>query len=112
MTSDKKRQKTEAKLAKKQAKAELKREQAGASSPDAPASPSPAVRYAESVRGILYVVMGASLVGALILGQRGVIVSLDDLVDSLFAARTGKVLLTLIAIALLIYGLKHLRLVR
>ncbi len=57
-------------------------------------------------------VLGASLVVALILGQKGAIISLDDIVNSLFAAWTGKVILALIALALLIYGLKHLRVVR
>ncbi len=74
--------------------------------------PSPAVRFADWVRGILYVVLGASLVVALILGQKGAIISLDDIVNSLFAAWTGKIILALIALALVIYGLKHLRVVR
>jgi hypothetical protein len=125
---EKKRLKAEAKRAKKSAKAELKaagraRQAAGSMTPqqEAPSpaqhqasdpGPSPAVRYAESVRGILYLVVGASLVVALILGQRGVILSLDDIIDSLFAAVAGKAVLALIGLALLIYGLKHLRLVR
>jgi hypothetical protein len=53
---EKKRLKAAAKLEKKRAKAALK---AGASpSPPTPAGPSPAVRFAESVRGLLYLVLG------------------------------------------------------
>ena len=122
---EEKRLKAAAKRDKKAAKAALKAAKkqpavapAGAvesgdnRSAPATAGPSPAVRFAESVRGILYVLLGTSLVIALILGQRGVIVSLDDLIDSLFAARAGKVVLTVLAIALTIYGLKHLRIIR
>lgn len=108
---EKKRLKAAAKQAKKQAKAAMK---AGATPPGASAGnkPSPGVRFAESTRGIIYVVAGASLVVALVLGQQGAIISLDDIITSLFAARAGKVVLALIALALVIYGLKHLRLVR
>ena len=109
MTSVKKREKTQAKLAKKQIKAEIK---SGRRKGEAGGKTSPAVRYAEFVRGGLYILMGGSLIVALLLGQRGTILSLDDLIDSLFAARAGKVVLALIAIALLIYGMKHLRIVR
>ncbi len=86
----------------------------GLAVPGAPAAqpPSPGVRFADWVRGILYVVFGASLAVALILGQKGAIISLDDIVNSLFAAWTGKIILALIALALVIYGLKHLRVVR
>jgi hypothetical protein len=107
-SSPKKQQKLELKRAKKAAKNELK---AGANR-TAERRPSAAVRYAESVRGVLYVVLGASLVVALILGERGALMSLDDIVNSLFAARAGKVVLALIALGFLIYGLKHLRVVR
>jgi hypothetical protein len=108
--AEKKRLKADAKLEKKRAKAALK---AGAQpGPPAAAGPSPGVRFAESIRGILYLVLGASLVVALILGQQGVILSLNDIIDSLFAAAAGKVILSLIALALVIYGLKRLRLVR
>jgi hypothetical protein len=115
MEDEKKRAKSEAKRQKKLAKAAVK--VARAAEPARPASPavpgaSPAVRFAESVRGILYVLLGGSLGVALALGQQGAILSLDDLIDSLFAATAGKVVLALVALALLIYGLKHLRLVR
>ncbi len=110
----KKRLKAEVKKAKKLAKAEVKAAEPSGPALAAPAAqpPSPAVRFADWVRGILYVVLGASLVVALILGQKGAIISLDDIVNSLFAAWTGKIILALIALALVIYGLKHLRVVR
>ena len=113
MTSPKKLEKTRAKLEKKRAKAEVKRQKQGAGGAgEGDRGASPAVRYAESVRGILYLLMGASLLGALLLGQRGAIISLDDVIDSLFAARAGKLVLALIGVGFLIYGLKHLRVVR
>ncbi len=108
---EKKRLKAEAKKAKKLAKAQLK-----AGGPVTGACPEPGasagVRFAEVVRGILYVILGGSLVIALILGQQGAIISLDDIVKSLFAAWAGKIVLGVIALALVIYGLKHLRVVR
>jgi hypothetical protein len=107
---EKKRLKAAVKLEKKRAKAALRTGEPP--EPPGGAGSSPAVRFAEVVRGILYLVLGASLVVALILGQQGVILSLDDVIDSLFAAGAGKVVLGLIALALVIYGLKHLRLVR
>lgn len=119
MVESKKSAKAQNKLEKKRAKAEIKRAKRGitpagdpAAAPSAPAGPSPAVRYAEAVRGALYVVTGGSLLVALVLGQRGAIVSFDDLVESLFVARAGKVVLGLVGVALLIYGMKHLRIVR
>ncbi|MHC5002214.1 MAG: DUF1206 domain-containing protein [Planctomycetota bacterium] len=114
MTSSKKQDKLQAKHAKKQLKAELKARTRGgaAGSEKGGGGSSPAVRYAELVRGVLYVLTGGSLIAALLLGQRGAIISLNDIIDSLFAARVGKVVLALIALALLIYGMKHLRLVR
>jgi succinate dehydrogenase hydrophobic anchor subunit len=108
MTSLKKHDKTRAKRVKKEAKAEIKARKKDA----APSSSSPAVRYAEFVRGCLSVLMGASLIVALVLGQRGAIVSLDDVIESLFAALAGKVVLALIALGLLLYGFKYLRLIR
>ena len=119
MTSQKKQDKARAKREKKQRKAELKSNKSSVpktssvaeNSPPAE-KPSMAVRYAEIVRGGLLLLTGASLLAALALGQRGVIMSLDDVINSLFAARTGKVLLALIALGLCIYGLKNLRLVK
>ena len=111
MASEKKRLKGELKRAKKERKAELKQTQAGGGGPESRRA-SPAVVYAEAARGVLYLLLGASLIAALVLGQRGVIISFEDIVDSLFAATAGKVVLGLIALAFVIYGLKHLRVVR
>ncbi|MDH3719490.1 MAG: DUF1206 domain-containing protein [Planctomycetota bacterium] len=108
MTSQKKHDKTLAKRQKKEAKAVIKARMQEA----APRGSSPAIRYAEFVRGCLYVLLGASLIVALVLGQRGAIISLDDVIESLFAAAAGKVVLALIALGLLLYGLKHLRFIR
>ena len=112
MTSAKKREKAEAKLEKKRTKAELKRQKYGPSPASDRLGPSPAVRYAEVVRGILYLITGLSLFVALLLGQRGAIISLNDVIDSLFVARSGKIVLVLVAAALAIYGMKHLRFIR
>lgn len=115
MTSQKKLEKSRAKSDKKAAKNELKRQKSSPATGAEPASSSPpslAVRYADFVRGCLYVLIGVSIIVALVLGQRGAIVSLDNLIDNLFAATTGKIILALIGLALLIYGFKRLRIVR
>ena len=46
------------------------------------------------------------------MGQSGLIVTLEDIVDSLIIARLGQVLIIVIAIALFIYGLKNLRILK
>lgn len=134
--AEKKRLKAQSKAAKKQAKAiqkqveeKLKIETTAAakppesipaptdatptppSTPPAPKS-SPAVRFAEAVRGIIYLIFAVSLVLAVILGQKGVIVSLDDIISNLLLIKIGQVVLIVIALSLFIYGLKHLRLVK
>ena len=110
MTSQKKREKQKLKLAKKAAKLETKAKKSDQPQikpiSGQPKPPSHAVRYAEIVRGCLYVITGVSLFVALLLGQRGAIVSLDDIIDSLFAAAAGKVVLSLIGLALFL-GLDH-----
>ncbi|MBU1089597.1 hypothetical protein KKF38_02285 [Patescibacteria group bacterium] len=73
---------------------------------------SPALRFAEAVRGILYLIGSASLVLAVILQERGVWLTLDNIVQNLLLLRTGQFALIVIALALFIYGLKHIRLVR
>ena len=105
MPSEKKQLKAELKRVKKERKAEVK------GGPDRRRA-SPAVVFAEVARGGLYLILGVSLLAALVLGQRGVIISLDDIIESLFAARAGKVVLAVIAFAFVIYGLKHVRIVR
>lgn len=108
MNSRKKEDKAKAKRLKKETKAEIKAKKL-VSEPD---GPSAAVRYAEFVRGVLSVLTGASLIVALVLGHRGAIISLDDVIENLFAASAGKIVLLLIAAGLVIYGFKYLRLIR
>lgn len=113
MTSPKKLSKQQLKREKKSAKLAAKAQKSNApATSDESKGASHAVRYAEFVRGCLYALSGTSLIVALVLGQRGAIISLDDIIDSLFAASAGKVVLGLIGLALLLYGLKHLRLIR
>ena len=112
MTSQKKLDKLQLKRDKKKAKLAAKSHKGQQPSSDQPKSASHAVRYAEFVRGCLYVLSGASLIVALVLGQRGAMVSLDDIIDSLFAAWAGKAILALIGVAMLLYGAKYLRLIK
>ncbi|MHC5009491.1 MAG: DUF1206 domain-containing protein [Planctomycetota bacterium] len=117
---EKKRIKAEAKAEKKRIKAQAKVEAARASRGDAPPTPVSAappgdslgVRFADKVRGILYLLLGGSILLAIVLGQRNVVVGLDDLLDSLFLATAGKIVLGLIGVALAIYGLKKVGIVR
>ena len=120
-SSEKKKQKAKAKALKKKAKAEKKLAKAKAKQqkkqPDpAPgrdsAKPSPAVKFAEGVRGILSLILAVSLVIAIILSNNNYIISLEDIFNSLIAARIGKVILTIIAVALFIFGLKRLRAIK
>jgi len=117
--AEKKRLKAEAKLLKKRAKMDLSsvalaKEEVPQPIPNAPTTeqPSPAVRFAEGVRGILYITGSISLVLAAVLQERGVWLSLSDIVDDLLVIRAGQILLIIIALALFIYGLKHIRLVK
>ena len=64
------------------------------------------------VKGILYVILAVSLFLALLLGQTGYILSLDDIINKLIFIISGKIILIVIALALLIYGLKQLKIVR
>ena len=112
MPLSKKQRKLELKRAKKAEKLAAKMEKSQTATPPATTDTSPAVRYAESVRGCLYVLTGVSLIVAIALGQRGAIVSMDDIIENLFAASAGKIVLALIGLAMLLYGFKHLRLIR
>ncbi|MFH1375750.1 MAG: DUF1206 domain-containing protein [Patescibacteria group bacterium] len=104
----KKRLKAEIKLAKAQAKAEA--QQSKVIAPEEKAST--ALRFAEVVRGIIYLVGGVSLVLAVVLQEQGVFVGLDKIVENLMVLRAGQIVLIIIALALFIYGLKHIRLVK
>jgi len=70
------------------------------------------VRFAEGVKGIIYLILAVSLIFAIVLGQTGVIITLEDIIDNLILAQAGKVILAIIALALLIYGLKNLRILK
>lgn len=74
--------------------------------------PSTIVRFADSVKGVIYLIFGISLIAAIFLGEQGVIITIDDIIGSLFLAVLGKVVLCVLAIALFIYGLKQLRVVK
>jgi hypothetical protein len=104
-------QKIRKKLQKQQYKLEKKQLEAGHDA-DTFYRPSLYVRFAESIKGILYIVLAASIIAAVIMGQSGLIVTLEDIVDSLIIARLGKVMIIVIAIALFIYGLKNLRMLK
>ncbi len=109
LENEAKRIKAEAKLVKKRIEAGLPQD---GSAPAPPPRASVGVRYANTVRGVLYLVLGISLIGALVLGQQNLVVSLDDIVRNLFVATAGKIVLGLISVALVIYGLKKLGVVR
>ncbi|MCK5471932.1 hypothetical protein KAI54_01965 [Candidatus Gracilibacteria bacterium] len=108
--AEKKRLKARIKFAKAQAKlAEGEQSQSVVSSEN---QASPALKFAEAVRGLLYLLGSASLVLAVVLQERGVWITLDEIVENLLVIRAGQVVLIVIALALFIYGLKHIRLVR
>jgi len=114
---EKKRLKAQAKLEKKLAKAHIKQAKAAAKQGVAEQQtradqPSTAVRFAETVRGILYLILSVSLVVAIILSNEGYIVTLEDIFKSLVVAWIGKIVLVVVAAAMFIYGLKHLRAVK
>lgn len=74
--------------------------------------PSPALRFAEGVKGLLYLVTSASLVLAVVLQERGMWLELSEIVENLMLLRAGQFVLIIIALALFIYGLKQIRLVK
>ena len=102
---DKKRIKAEQKLQKKTIKAE-------ASNTEASSSKSGLVKFAESIRGIIYIITGASIAVVLILGQTGAFITMSDIIENLMLATIGKFVLVVIAGALIIYGLKNIQLLK
>ncbi|PLX00947.1 MAG: hypothetical protein C0591_00250 [Marinilabiliales bacterium] len=70
------------------------------------------VKFAESIRGIIYIITGASLAAVIILGQSGAFITMNDIVENLMLATIGKFVLILIAGALIIYGFKNLRILK
>ena len=109
---EKKRLKAEAKREKKQAKASVKSSENRNPTSAAPETTSSAVRFAEAVRGILYLIFGVTLILAVILQEKGMLLSLDKIIENLIVIRAGQVTLIIIALAMFIYGLKHLRIVK
>jgi len=123
---EKKRQKALAKAAKKQAKAEKKRLKALAKAAGQATQPtlhkatvehrhdepSAAVRFAETVRGVLFLILSVSMMIAAVLSNKGYIVKLEDIVDSLLLVWIGRVGIAVIAAAFFIYGLKSLRAIK
>ena len=103
--------KIQKKLLKQQYKLE-KNERKSVLHTDTSSSPSLYVRFAESTKGILYIILAVSLFAAVIMDQSGLILTLEDIVDSLILARLGKTLILIIAVALFIYGLKNLRIMK
>ena len=46
------------------------------------------------------------------MGQSGLILTLEEIIDNLIIARLGKILIVVIAAALFLYGLKNLRILK
>ena len=113
---EKKRLKAAVKVQKKNGKTAVKlgKSQAGGSQKVVvqPPKSSRMVRFAEAVRGVLFVVFGVSLVVAVVLSQSGYVVTTIDIINSLISNVAGKIVLVVIAIAFLIYGLKSLRAIK
>ena len=114
--AEKKRLKAEAKLLKARAKAEKKLIEAKAKTkevkPPASEKPSLALRFAEIVKGLILLIGSASLILAVVLQQKGVWISLDDIVENLMLVRFGQFIVIVIALGLFIYGLKQMRLIK
>jgi hypothetical protein len=107
----KKLKKQQYKIEKKKRKAALKAA-LSESHADAMSTSSLYVRFAESIKGILYIILAISIIVAVVLGESGLILTLEDIIDSLIIANLGKVLISIIALALFIYGLKNLRIMK
>ena len=75
-------------------------------------TPSKAVRFAELIKGLLYLILAISIIVAVVLGQTGVIITLEDIIENLIIAWFGKIVLVIIAIALFIYAFKQLRVIK
>lgn len=108
-TGEKKANKARVKLLKKQAKADQKAAKDGKLMTD---KPSRAVVFAEGVRGVIFLVTAVSMGVAVFLSDKGYIIKMEDIFNSLAVAMIGKVVLIVIAVALFIYGLKSLRAIK
>ena len=107
-----KEHKIQKKLQKQQYKLEKKKLEQEAADTGPLSRPSLYVRFAEFIKGLLYIILAVSIFAAVIMGQSGLILTIEDIIDSLIIARLGKALIIIIAIALLIYGLKNLRIMK
>jgi hypothetical protein len=99
---DNKRLKTEQRLLEKEIKASAQK----SSSEERKSS---LVKFAEGIRGGIYIVSGISLAIVIILGQSGAFITINDIIGNMILATLGKFILIIIAFALIIYGLKNLR---
>ena len=119
--SDKKSLKAAAKAVKKQAKAEQKgaksQVEPGVTSSSAPSAEetggsSRLVRFAEGVRGVLFLIFAVSLVIAILLPDIGQTLGMSEIIGKLIGHWIGKGVLVVIAVAFFIYGLKYLRAIK
>jgi len=70
------------------------------------------VLFADFIKGILYLILSISLILSIILGEKGVIITLNDIIDNLFFATAGKIILFFIGSGLFFYGLKQLKILK
>ncbi|MFH1289920.1 MAG: DUF1206 domain-containing protein [Nanoarchaeota archaeon] len=73
---------------------------------------SHAVKFSESVKGLIYLILALSLFVALFMSNQGYIITREDIIGLLFRSIIGKLILIVIGLSFLIYGLKHLNLVK
>ncbi|MCF7958802.1 MAG: hypothetical protein K9M57_10175 [Phycisphaerae bacterium] len=122
---DKKTWKAEIKLAKKQAKAQEKLGKATGKDGVGPVTDSPVVLeppteppgskmvlFAEAVRGILFIIFAVSLLIAILLSHKGIILTTNQIIALCLDTIIGKIILSVIALATFIYGLKCLRAIK
>lgn len=117
-SDDKKRLKEQAKAEKKLAKARAKALKKGEIQPEQAKETqkkeksSFMVNFAQGVRGVLFLVLSISLVVAVILSNKGYIITLDEIFDSLVAVWIGKIVLLVVSVAFFVLGLKQLRAIK
>ncbi|AQT68478.1 hypothetical protein STSP2_01642 [Anaerohalosphaera lusitana] len=111
--------KKQAKYDKKASKAALKRQKKSGESGDiSEVNPgrqslgSRLVTFAQGVRGVLFLILAISIMIAVVLADKGYIVNLEDIFDSIVAIKAGKAVLAIIAVAFFVLGLKNLRAIK
>ncbi|MCH9021479.1 MAG: DUF1206 domain-containing protein, partial [Planctomycetes bacterium] len=70
------------------------------------------VRFAEGVRGVLFLIFAVSLVIAIVLPDIGQTLGMSEIIGKLIGHWIGKGVLVVIAAAFFIYGLKYLRAIK